>query len=316
MKKIKTIAALAAAQILLCMPLKAVAQSDCYVPIAIYFDDQAMDVPEAARNVLQNSLTRIATANDFEADLGLSQFVMTAKADILDKSVHPGPPMQITQNMGITFYIVDTHSQTKFASTYIEMDGVGQNATKCYIDAFKRINANNRQIQSLIQNGRKKIIAFYDANYQTILREAEKQASVQNYEEAITLAISIPPCSKGGAAGEAAARKYYAVYRDRMNLAILNRARALWAAGQTIGSAREVCELLSQIDPEASCYGEAQALMREVKGQVRADIDFEMREKYRDQVALRKMEIQAMKEVGVAYGRGQRAQTTNLMFIR
>ncbi len=287
---------------------------NCYVPVAIHIDSR--NIPSEAMRVLENTLTRIATASDYEAGLGLSQFILTARVDALDKSFHAGPPMQITQNLGITFFIADTNSKTKFASAYIEMDGVGQNETKCYIDAFKHINGNQQQIQSLLQIGRKKILAYYDANYQNILREAEKQASLQNYDAAIALAISIPTCSKGADAGLKAGRKYYAVYRDQYNLGLLNRARMAWATRQDASVAREAGALLCQIDSEASCYADALALAKEIKAQRRNDINFQMREKYHDQVKIQQMEIEAMKAIGVAYGKGQQPTTTNLMWLR
>lgn len=101
-----------------------------------------------------------------------------------------------------------------------------------------------------------------------------------------------------------------------MNLFLLNRARAIWAAGQNDRSAVEACELLSNIDPDAACYGQAQSLMAEIKKQVRSDIDFEMRQKYNDQVRLESDRIAAARAVGVAFGNGQKPTTTNLMWLR
>ena len=57
-------------------------------------------------------------------------------------------------------------------------------------------------------------------------------------------------------------------------------------------------------------------LMKEVKSQVRSDIDFEMREKYHDQIKLEKDRIAAARAVGVAFGNGQKPTTTNLMWLR
>lgn len=299
---------------LFCLSAGMVQAQDCHVPIAIHVDGR--NIPQEAMRALENTLTRIATASDYEADLGLSQFVLTARVDALEKSFHAGPPMQIIQNMGITFFVADTHSKTKFASTYIEMDGVGQNETKCYIDAFKHINGNQQQIQSLLRTGRQKILAYYDSNYQTILREAEKQASLQKYDAAIALAISIPTCSNGAEAGLMAGRRYYAVYRDKYNLGILNRARMTWATSQDANAAREAGALLAQIDSEAACYKEALTLATEIKTQVRSDLNFQMREKYHDQIKIQQMEIEAMKAIGVAYGKGQKPITTNLMWLR
>ena len=80
--------------------------------------------------------------------------------------------------------------------------------------------------------------------------------------------------------------------------------------------AYEVCSLLAQIDPDAACYADAAKLMTEVKRQVRSDIDFEMRQKYNDQVKIERERIAAIRAIGVAYGKGQQPTTTNLMFLR
>ena len=74
--------------------------------------------------------------------------------------------------------------------------------------------------------------------------------------------------------------------------------------------------MLAQIDPDAACYAEAKALMKEVKAQVRSDIDLEMREKYYDQIQLEKSRIEAARAVGVAYGNHQKPTTTSLMWLR
>lgn len=64
----------------------------------------------------------------------------------------------------------------------------------------------------------------------------------------------------------------YTKYLDRMNLFLLNRAKALWAAGQDQQTAYDVCAMLAQIGPDVACYGKSSKLMKEVKAQVRSDI--------------------------------------------
>ena len=49
---------------------------------------------------------------------------------------------------------------------------------------------------------------------------------------------------------------------------------------------------------------------------MRSDIDFEMRQKYNDQVKIERERIAAIRAIGVAYGKGQQPTTTNLMFLR
>ena len=67
--------------------------------------------------------------------------------------------------------------------------------------------------------------------------------------------------------------------------------------------------------PDAGCYDEAMELYREIKGKVLDDWKFEMK-KYQDGVDLEKQRIDAMRQVGVAYGNHQPAQTTSIEFLR
>lgn len=289
---------------------------DCVMPVSIQLDEDFTNVPTAANKALYQSLSRIATANGLTTDSPLTPFVLTAHCDVLDKSNLPGPPIQTVYNLGVTFYMADSYTKKKFGSAYIVLDGVGTGEVKSYINAFQRINGMNSEITSLINRGKQNMMNYYDSQYPNIIKEAKRLASLQNYEEALAMVLSIPICSKGGDQATAYGLQLYQKYLDRMNLYVLNQARALWAAGQDQSSAFEVCALLAQIDPDAACYTEAQKLMKEVKSQVRSDIDFEMREKYHDEIQLEKARIAAMRAVGVAFGNGQKPTTTNLMWLR
>lgn len=289
---------------------------DCVMPISIQLDEEFANVPSAACNILYQSLNRLATENGLTTEASSTPFVLTAHCDVLDKSNLPGPPIQTVYNLGITFYIADTFTQKKFGTAYITLDGVGTGEVKSYINAFRRISANNREIQSLINRGKENMMSYYDTQYSTIIKEAKRLASLQQYEEALAMVLSIPICSKGGEEANNYGLQLYTKYLDRMNLFLLNQAKALWAAGQDQQTAYDVCSMLSKIDPDAACYDAANKLMIEIKTQVRNDIDFEMREKYHDEVQLEKDRISTAKAVGVAFGNGQQPTTTNLMWLR
>ena len=289
---------------------------DCVLPISIQLDEDFSNVPTAASNILYQSLLRVATENGLTTEAPTTPFVLTAHCDVLDKSNLPGPPIQTVYNFGVTFYMADTYSQKKFGTAYITLDGVGTGEVKSYINAFRRINTRNSEIINLINRGKKNILNYYDSQYRNIIKEAKRLVGLQKYEEALTMVLAIPLCSKGGEEATRYGLELYTKYLDRMNLYLLNQAKALWAAGQDQETAYEVCSMLAQIDPDAACYNEAWKLMKEVKAQVRSDIDFEMREKYHDQIKLEKDRIQAAKAVGVAFGNNQKPTTTNLMWLR
>jgi hypothetical protein len=289
---------------------------DCVMPISIQLDEDFTNVPAAANSVLYQSLNRIATNNGLTTESMNTPFVLTAHCDVMDKSNIPGPPIQTVYNLGLTLYFADTYTKKKFGTAYITLDGVGTGEVKSYINAFKRISSNSSDIVGLINRGKVNMMNYYDTQYQNIILEAKRLESLQQYEEALTTVLSIPLCSKGGKAASTYGLQLYSKYLNRLNLFLLNQAKALWAAGQDQETAYTVCAMLAQIDPDASCYGEAGKMLKEVKSQVRKDIDFEMREKYHDQIKLERDRISAMRAVGVAFGNGQKPTTTNLMWLR
>lgn len=289
---------------------------DCVIPINIQLDEEFTNVPQAASTVLQQSLNRIAVGNGLVTDSPTTPFVMTVHCDVMDKSNLPGPPMQTVYNLGLTFYIADTYTKKKFASSYITLNGVGTGEVKSYIDAFKHINANSKEIQSLISTGKSKMMSYFDSQYPNIIKEAKRLASMKEYEEAIAMVLSIPVCSKGGDEASKYGLQIYTQNLNRMNLYLLNTAKALWIAKQDQETALSVCGLLAAVDPDAACYPEAAKLMKEIKAQVRSDIDLDMRVKYNDQIRLEQDRIAAMRAVGVAFGNGQKPTTTNIMWLK
>lgn len=304
---------------LLAISLLAVANAfaqNCVMPISIQLDDDFSNIPTAAKNVLYQSLNRIATENGLTTDAPTTPFVLTAHCDVLDKSNLPGPPIQTVYNLGITFYMADTYTHKKFGTAYITLNGVGTGEVKSYINAFRRINTNAEEVKNLINKGKANMMNYYDTQYPNIIKEAQRLASLQNYEEALTMVLSIPICSKGGEEAIQYGLQLYTKYLDRMNLFLLNQAKVLWAAGQNQQTAYDVCAMLAQVDPDAACYADATKLMEEVKSQVRSDIDFEMRQKYNDHIQLEKDRIAAARAIGVAYGNNQKTTTTNLMWLK
>lgn len=304
---------LSAALFFVAMGVKA---QECRMPVSVQLDNDFVNIPSAATTVLYQSLNRIATENGLTTDSPTTPFVLTAHCDVMDKSNLPGPPIQTVYNLGITLYIADTYTQKKFSTAYITLDGVGTGDVKSYINAFKHINANSTEIKNLIKNGKENMMKYYDSQYQSIISEARRLASLQNYEEALTMVLSIPLCSKGGEAASEYGLQLYTQNLDRMNIFLLNKAKASWAAGQDSQVAYDACFMLSQIDPDASCYSEAKKLMEEIKALTRSDIDFEMRQKYNDQINLESERIAAARAIGVAFGNGQKTKTTNLMWLK
>lgn len=69
---------------------------------------------------------------------------------------------------------------------------------------------------------------------------------------------------------------------------------------------------MALIEPFSATYPKAQALTSEIKKTVRTDFVFETEKKYKDSISLKKAYIDAARQIGVAYGNGQKETTSNL----
>ena len=171
------------------------------------------------------------------------------------------------------------------------------------------------QVAKFIEDGKQKIIAYYDHEGEALIKKAQFLAKKKEYEEALWIISLIPQQSKHYDAALAAGQEIYQMQLDNECNIYLAAARQAWAAEQNAKGAAAAGEYLMNILPDAGCYDEAMELYREIKGKVLDDWKFEMK-KYQDGVDLEKQRIDAMRQVGVAYGNHQPAQTTSIKFLR
>ena len=120
------------------------------------------------------------------------RFIITASVNISSKDIIAGPPQMIAQNIDITLFIGDAFENKIFSNLTLSLKGIGNNENKSLIDAFKRINPNNKEIESFIGEGKNKIITFYNAQCDFFLKEAETLTKEGKYEEAIYKLSLIP----------------------------------------------------------------------------------------------------------------------------
>lgn len=286
------------------------------ITLTVIIPEQEDPFPSGAESYLTNKLTQVAIHNGIAAGRDFSRFFIAANIAMATKDIVPGPPPQIAQNMEITLYIADYFDQKIFSSATIRTVGVGTNDTKSFIDALKNIPVKSPQLNSFVEEGKTKILAYYTQQGDRIIQQAHVLAGQHRYEEALYLLTSIPD-----AVGEvydkamAATLQIYQEYVDRLCDINLAMARAAWAANQNSTGATQAGEFMSKIYPDAQCYNEAMKLYQEIKGKVLDDWKFEMR-KWEAGISLESQRIAAMRDVGVAYGTGQQPTTYTVGWLR
>ncbi|CAM3107800.1 hypothetical protein [Flavobacterium frigoris] len=277
------------------------------ITLAAFVPLQIDKIPDAARSLLVNKLSQIATQSGMGGTSSNERFIITANINILSKDLTPTAPPMTALTLEVTLYIGDGIEGTKFASTSINVKGVGENETKAYISALKGISPNNTSIQSFVENGKVKIIEYYNSKCDFIIKEAQALVSQNSYDEAIYRLTSVPTVCKGcyDKSMDAIAPIYQKQIDSDCKLK-LAEATSIWSANQSVDGAYKVGEILSAIEPSASCFGEVKSLSNKIAARVK---DLDAREwKYSLKEQAQESErIQAYRDIGVAYGNGPKA---------
>ena len=283
--------------------------------LKVLVEEMVEPFPVAAQAQLENKLNRLLTQNGIASMDYLGQFFITVRQVPLTKDVLATAPIQIATTMEFTFYIADYYNQIVFSTASVTAKGVGQTEPKCYMDAIKHINLNSKELQKFVQEGKAKIIDYYNQQADNMMLRARSLAKQKNFEQALFLMQSIPSECDKYAQAVALGDEIYQMYIDHLCDQNLALARNAWAAEQNSSGAAAAGEYLAQIYPEAKCYGDAMALYQEIKGKVLDDWKFQMKQ-YQDGVDLERARIDAWRQVGVAYGEGQQPTSTNIGFLR
>lgn len=286
-----------------------------YLPISVYAMDDQESFPQGAKAMIENKLTQLLTRNGIAGLDYMGQFILTVTTTPIDKDVIPGPPMKIREKMEMNLYIVDAYAKTIFSSTSMTVNGLGETENKCYLNAISHMPLQSPAIAKFVDEGKTKIIEYYNHEGEALIKKAHFLAAQKNYEEAMYWVSLIPQQSKHYDAALAAGQEIYQAYIDNQCYINLGKARQAWAAEQNAVGAAAAGEYLANIMPDAKCYGDAMALYKEIKGKVLDDWKFEMKQ-YQDGIDLQKLQIDAARQIGVAYGNHQPNKEVNIEFLR
>lgn len=263
---------------------------------------------------LTNRLRTLTSKANAVGGLENSQFAIAAGYDIINKQIVAGTPTKIIYDINIYLNIVDLKGEKVYSTYSNELKGIGDNETKALINTFQKVSNSSRKISAFIQQGKQRIIDYYDTNYLNIIKEAQALAAMKNFDSAIYSLMMVPQCCKGY---DAAVKELKTVYQQFVNQHCnenLAQARAAWMAAPNSEGAATASVYLSEIYPDAACYGDALELVKEIKKQMGEEWKFMMRQ-YADNISLERQRISAMREISIAYANSKpKTEITNIFW--
>ncbi len=288
-----------------------VASADDAARIALntFVSNKIGNLTDEAKNVLVTKLNEITTKNGIGGSALNPRFIITPNVIEITKDISATQPVIYQYELQVTFYIGDGIEGTKFSSLSISLKGNGKSETKAYITALKAINTSDARFAKFIDEGKTKIIAYYNSKCDFILKEAQALSSKNDFDGAIAKLVSVPEvCKDCYLKAMDAVGPIYQKQIDRQCKISLNDATNAWNAAQNSTGADQASAFLGNIDPNASCYKEAQALSAKIAKRIKEvdqrEWNFTLKQQ-QDDVDIQKATIKAARDIGVAYGENQ-----------
>ena len=221
------------------------------------------ELSPSTERILKNKLMRVITSNGLGSANSLNKrFIIAASIEVLGQEIVPTSPPMHAYNLGLNFYVGDGMDGTLFASTYIEAKGVDRSEQKAYNRAINSISTKSSDLKDLLENGKNKIIEYYNTQCDFILKNADNKAQRKEYDDAIYDLLMVPDVCKE--CYDKALDKSVEIYKMKLENECNERmqnARVNIASNNYEQAAYD----LSGILPYVSCYDEAFALLKEIE---------------------------------------------------
>ncbi|WP_294549942.1 hypothetical protein [uncultured Bacteroides sp.] len=287
--------------------LKGMSAQECDTPITVAMPEHIEGLNEAQKSYLCSKMEQLVVSQGVSSDFSYTQFVLTADVSGMQKDVVPTIPSSVTCQYDVVFKLVDRAGMKTMAVQSVNVRGAGSTEAKAMQNALRLINPQNKNLIDFIKGAKSKVLAYYNQHVPQIVSQSRRLANLDKYEEAFNLLASVPECCNQY---NEVTREIIAIYpkaRDKVGEKFLKEARRIWTVDQTGAAAEEACYWLSLIDPKSSAYAGGERLYAEIKGRVKEEVQHEMKV-YDDNVDLIKQQINAAKEIGMAYGKGQQTE--------
>lgn len=263
-----------------------------------------LDVSQLSK--LETKISQIVTVSGLAASGYNNNFVIYPKFAIYESNIVEGGMQNITVvTAELSLFIKQVDNNIVFSTISKPLKGSGSNKELAITNAISKIPTNDPEFKTFIETGKSKIVQYYETKCVDIIKKSDSYVKMQQYEQALGLLMTVPEeVSSCYYQIQDKAIEAYKAYQTQKCAELIQKAKTSLAANDYVGA----LNILSEIDPSATCFNEAQTLAKTAETKVDAEEkkqwDLQMKQ-YNDAVSLEKQRIEAIKEIAVSYYKSQ-----------
>jgi len=194
------------------------------------------------------------------------RFIVGPAVIILSQEIISTAPTLYAFTYDINFLMADVITQTVFSSYTIEINGVGETASKAFISGFRKFDFNTIDFYNFLKIGESKIIDYYNSNCDRFITEAKALYNERNYDEAYVILKNIPFEADNcfNASRELRNEIFNKKLSVNCNELLMKMQSELGKFNDPSASGfnNQAMSYYMLIDAESSCYNEAQKIYR------------------------------------------------------
>lgn len=285
------------------------------IALSVVMPDNVDGLDVSQLSKLETKISQIVTVSGLAASGYNNNFVIYPKFAIYESNIVEGGMQNITVvTAELSLFIKQVDNNLLFSTISKQLKGSGSTKELAITNAISKISTSDPEFKTFIETGKSKIIQYYETKCVDIIKKSDSYVKMQQYEQAFGLLMTVPEeVSSCYNQIQDKAIESYKAYQTQKCAELIQKAKTSLAANDYVGA----LNILSEIDPSASCFNEAQTLAKTAETKVDAEEkkqwDFQMKQ-YNDAVSLEKQRVEAIKEIAVSYYKSQ-PTTVNYNYI-
>ncbi|MES2651591.1 MAG: hypothetical protein V4663_07620 [Bacteroidota bacterium] len=274
-------------------------------------------ISDSQLSMLESKIIEASTNNGVSAVGYYQNFVIYPKFEIYAEKQSNGGIRNVTVvDCNINLFIKQLSTNIIFASYSKRIQGSGFNKGEAINNAISSFDSSDEKLNTFVKNGKEKILNYYQANCDIILKKAETERNLKRHESALAVLLTIPEdaisCSLKA---QARAKVVYSELQNYNCRQYLQKATAFSAAKDY----KAALQYLSWVDPTSLCGSESKKLISVISSKVDSEDkqqwDFLLKT-YSDNVALKRAQIQSANSIALAWLRTQGNPTSYVTIIK
>lgn len=229
------------------------------------------EIPSEAGKQLERKMIQLLTSNGISSQDVNNRFIITAKADITSKDIVASTPQRVSEKIDLTFIIGDMVENKIFETITIPLIGIGTNENKSFISAINQVKPQKAELVEFLDHAKQKIVDYYAVRCSQIIKDAQKQASANNYDEAIYQLMLVPDICDCAKECQNLMIEYTIKRNNAQAAQLFNEAKARWAASPTSEGASDVADIIARIPAGSSSQKNVDALIKSINTKLRED---------------------------------------------